>query len=262
MVDCHCHVADYPPATDWSSFGQLNMGALMMTTSPEQYLEVKEKQWQSNNIIPCLGFFPLELESKKQQIDLFFDLMPNCAFIGEVGMDFSTVTNRDSQWDFFKRLLCECRDGDPKVVSIHSRRCGTEVLHELRAPLPGAAILHWFSGPKTALERLPEHCFLSINTAMLASKNGKALLKSIPKDRCLLESDGPYVQFRGRAAHPTDLAHVIDRLAALWAMPRFAVRQQLQANLERCLEGIDPNQNPLTKATKAEKTPDQLRYSF
>jgi TatD DNase family protein len=237
-MDCHCHVDDYAPETSWTEEQKAGLSAFLVTTTPQQYLECLQKNWPIEVNIG-LGFFPLELQRHPEQIELFFDHLPLSPYLGELGLDFSDPASKDHQITFFDRLLNECKTLSPKVMSLHSRGSGPEVLERIKGFRRGSCIMHWYSGPSDDLDQLPTSCFFSINTAMLTSRNGKRLLKALAPERCLLESDGPYVQFEGRPAQPRDLCHVIDRLASLWGMSRENVQNQLNINTSRCFGVIE-----------------------
>ena len=55
-------------------------------------------------------------------------------------------------------------------------------------------ILHWYSGSLKQLERALEMgCYFSINEQMLMSANGLKVIRRIPVERMVLESDALFV---------------------------------------------------------------------
>jgi TatD DNase family protein len=61
------------------------------------------------------------------------------------------------QREVFDRILIRCADLGGRIMSIHSRQAGKEVLNALENhPQSGKAVLHWFSGSKRELERAIE----------------------------------------------------------------------------------------------------------
>jgi len=60
-------------------------------------------------------------------------------------------------------------------------------------------------------------CF-SVNPAMISSPSGRRLLAAVPKERILVETDGPYVRHGGRPVSPADAPSVVAALAGRWGM--------------------------------------------
>jgi TatD DNase family protein len=66
----------------------------------------------------------------------------------------------------------------------------------------------------------------------------------VPLDRCLIETDSPYlapVPYRGKTNSPAYVPHVAAELARLKGLPIEAVAQATSANFER-LFGVPPQQ--------------------
>ena len=54
-------------------------------------------------------------------------------------------------------------------------------------------IFHWFTGSIAQLEKAIEiGCYFSINPGMLKTKSGMEVIKAIPIDHVLLETDAPF----------------------------------------------------------------------
>ncbi len=70
---------------------------------------------------------------------------------------------------------------------------------------------------------LKQGCYFSINEAMCRSKNGRAIIESIPKDRLLTETDAPYNE-------RTNIREVLNQLNV--------TEQDVYNNFNRLLDGI------------------------
>ena len=67
-------------------------------------------------------------------------------------------------------------------------------------------IIHWFTGTERQMQNmLDAGCYFSVNVSMAQSENGKKQIKQIPKDRLLIESDGPYSKIKGKRFSPDRL---------------------------------------------------------
>ena len=59
------------------------------------------------------------------------------------------------------------------------------------------------------------------------------MLASLPRDRVLTETDGPFVQSGGpRAMAPAGIYLVVSGLAEVWEIPEKEVENRLKSNLE------------------------------
>lgn len=70
----------------------------------------------------------------------------------------------------------------------------------------GPAVFHWYSGPFKVLDALLEagH-YCSFNPAMVCSKRGQEIIRRVPRNRALAETDGPFVKVGRRRATPGDV---------------------------------------------------------
>jgi len=93
------------------------------------------------------------------------------------------------------------------------------VLDELSQVNDNLPILHWFSGTKQQLKRSIEMgCYFSVGPAMLSSKKGYELVQIMPIEKILVETDGPFGNFKTQALLPWDANIAIAILADIWGM--------------------------------------------
>ncbi len=118
-------------------------------------------------------------------------------------------------------------------MSIHSRRATSAVLDRLEAfPSAGIAILHWFSGSKRDLDHANSlNCWFSVGSAMLLANKSRELVRYMPPERILTETDGPFAKVDGRSAMPWDVQRTVVQLAGVWKTPIEDVEQKLYSNL-------------------------------
>ncbi len=117
----------------------------------------------------------------------------------------------------FEHILHACSEIGDKVLSIHSRRAATPVLDLLdRFENVRFPILHWFSWSRAELHRaINRDCWFSVGPAMLAGAKGRALAAAMPRDRVLLETDGPFAQLRRAPLQPWDVTLACRSLSGL-----------------------------------------------
>lgn len=75
-------------------------------------------------------------------------------------------------------------------------------------------------------------CYFSINYQMLTSARHRKLVASLPSDRLLTETDGPFVQNEGRPVRPaTDIPITVQALAMLREQSQEQAAAQIISNL-------------------------------
>lgn len=217
-IDFHCHLDLYREHTELIRTCELEqIAVLTMTTTP--------KAWRHNRdlankyVRPALGFHPQLVAERANELALWKKLLPEARFVGEVGLDAGPkfYSSFNLQKSVFAQILQACADAGGKVLSIHSIRCAAVVLEMIEKHLPaerGTAVLHWFMGTKAEVQRaVALNCFFSVNIAMLKSLRGRELIATLPLDRILTETDGPFIEIDGRATNPVDIPTVVAALA-------------------------------------------------
>jgi TatD DNase family protein len=102
---------------------------------------------------------------------------------------------------------------------------------------PCTVILHWFSGSKKYLEKgLNFGFYFSVNSAMLQSANGLDIVRSIPSNRLLTESDGPFVTTAERTASPLDMETIVGQIAKIKQISYEEMSEIVFGNFLRALD--------------------------
>ncbi len=139
-----------------------------------------------------------------------------------------------------KPLMIHCRNAFPDLIAILKERRG-----ELRAAgAGGPGVIHFFAGgADDARELLALGFSFTFGGAVTfpprkgrAEGDYDALVRMIPADRILSETDAPYVApapWRGRRNEPAYVAEVVKRLAELKGIPREEMASQIMENARR-----------------------------
>lgn len=184
---------------------------------------------------PALGFHPLAVAGNEGELPLFRSLLRDAQFIGEIGLDLSRKgeSTRTEQLRIFRAIAAELSNSR-KFVTIHSRGAEEDVVDILRQCGLTDCVFHWFSGGSKALKAVMEggH-YLSINTAMATTEKGRSLLSTVPRDRILTETDGPYIKIGGRLAEPCDVKNVLSGIADVWGTSAENVEAQVTDNFTK-----------------------------
>jgi TatD DNase family protein len=125
------------------------------------------------------------------------------------------------------------------VLSVHAVKAVREVLDRVEEHLPparGTIVFHWFSGsPAEAVRAVALGCFFSINGEMLSAPKRVHLVRQLPRDRLLTETDGPFVKRNDVPVRPASVAETSSRLAEVLGLSHDELSSLLCRNLRTVL---------------------------
>ena len=157
-------------------------------------------------------------------INIIKDLAKNkkVVAIGEIGLDYHyDNTNKELQQKYFINQLEIANEINLPVV-VHDRDAHKDILDTLKSiKINNAGVVHCFSGSvEMAKELLKLGYYLGFDGPITFKNAQKTIevLKYIPLDRILIETDAPYltpVPFRGKRNNSMYLVHVIDKIAEI-----------------------------------------------
>jgi TatD DNase family protein len=166
---------------------------------------------------------------------------PRVVGYGEIGLDYAKrYAPADIQHRAFADQLDLAKELHLPVV-IHDREAhqDTMALLQQKAPFPAAGVMHSFSGDvKLARQVLNLGFYISI-PGIVTFKNSSALqqvVKEIPLDRMLLETDGPFlapVPWRGKPNKPEFLLYTAGKVAELKETSIDEVARQTAHNTQQ-----------------------------
>ncbi len=141
--------------------------------------------------------------------------------IGETGLDFFyDHAPRELQERLFRGHLETAEALDLPIV-VHSRDADgltIRILREWSGRVRG--VLHCFTGGRELLHTALEEGWMISFTGIITFKRyqGQELVRSVPRDRIMVETDGPYLAptpHRGHRNEPAYVARVAEALAAI-----------------------------------------------
>lgn len=240
FVDFHCHLDLYPDhAQAVADCERENIFTLAVTTTPRAWPRNHELASATKHVRAALGLHPQLVKDHASEISLWREQLPNARYVGEVGLDAGPrhYASFDIQKLVFEKILRDCADRGDKILTIHSVRAARAVLDMLETYLPqsrGRAVLHWFTGTKAEAQRaVMLGTYFSINREMLRNERHRLTVSSLPLDRLLTETDGPFVKIDGRDVRPADVSRTVEELARLRSMPASELAEMIAENLKR-----------------------------
>lgn len=232
-IDTHCHLDLYKNYKQVIiDIEQSNTFVVGVTNIPSVF-EQDTQILKSTNVELALGLHPQLVNEYGEQIDLFVELLPKAKFIGEVGLDYQEVdiNTRKRQQEIFKCILEESAKYNNKILSVHSRRASEDVVSLIGNNFPCKIILHWYSGSIGTLKQaINNGYFFSINTSMINSEKGQAIIHSLPLERVLTETDGPFINLNGKTVMPTDMKIILDYLSKIHRKTKEEIMKKIKTN--------------------------------
>lgn len=238
LVDYHRHLDLYPDYVEqFQVCDREQIATLAVGTIPSAWPVNKELASGTSCVRAALGFHPQLVGERPGEFAVFERHFPEARFIGEVGLDASPAhfSSYHQQMSVFERILRMCAEMGGKVLSVHALRSARDALNLIGECLPadrGRVVLHWFSGSgaETALA-IDLGCYFSINAEMLQQGRGSSLVGTLPVDRILTETDGPFTQTSGQSSQAEDVAATAQRLAGVLQIDAVQMQNQILANL-------------------------------
>ena len=242
LVDFHCHLDLYPDhAAAVAQRERERVFTLTVTTTPKAFPRNKELADRTKYVRAALGLHPQLVAERAQELSIWKDYLPSTRYVGEVGLDAGRkfYSSFEQQKFVFAEVLSACAAAKDKILSVHSVRCATVVLDMIDARLPigkGRVVLHWFTGSASEARRAADMgCYFSINAAMLRNEKSAALIRTLPRERILTETDGPFTDNESNGFGSAYVKLARDKLAALLGLSIEQADALISRNLRELL---------------------------
>jgi TatD DNase family protein len=258
FVDSHCHLsfpelqAALPELRNAMAAAQVER-ALCICTTLEEFDTVHGLALAHDNFWATVGVHP---DNEGVQEPSLTDLLQRAALprvvgIGETGLDYYRLNGRsvaDMAWQrerFRVHIQAALRTGLPLVV--HTREASDDTLAILAEEGQGRVrgVFHCFTETQAVADAALALGFYISFSGILTFRNAVALqdvARRVPLDRCLIETDSPYLApapHRGKTNSPAYVPFVAARLAELKGLDVATVAQATTRNFET-LFGLPP----------------------
>ena len=229
LVDSHCHL-DFPDfAAEREAIVARARSAgvetmLTIATRLDEFDAVRAIAEAHNEIWCSVGVHPHEAKDHTallpQQL-VALAAHPKVVGIGETGLDFHyDLSPRDIQERVFRTHIGASREtGLPLIV--HAREADGEVADILDEERPPPGVMHCFSSGRGLAEAALALGFYISISGIVTFRNAeelRAIVRDVPLDRLLVETDAPYlapVPYRGKRNEPAFVAATAAAVAEL-----------------------------------------------
>lgn len=248
-IDSHAHINDerlYPQADEVINRAKeagvgkiINVGYDLV--SSKRGIELSER---FDSIYCAVGMHP---HDSRLMTEEFCDFIKDASAhekviaVGEIGLDFHyDLSPRDVQQEVFLCQL-ELADSLKLPVIIHSREADglmLKLLCENKNFLKHGALLHCYGGSAEMVKSFNKLDVFYSFGGSITFKNAKEkpeVLKAVPKDRLLIETDCPYMTpapFRGTDNEPKYIPLIAEKMAEILQLSSREIEDLTVRNTE------------------------------
>ena len=228
IIDSHCHL-DYEPLVN--NINQVLLNAkknnitnlLTIGTSLESSKKVLEIVEKYENIYGTIGIHPNSTTDHLNDLDKLIDIRKKSKKIigfGETGLDYfyKRSEKKDQIFAFEKHIEFAISEKIP--VIIHTRDADEDTILIIKKYYKKARFLiHCFTGNlEFAKNLLNLECLISFSGIITFKKSNelREVVKYVPLERMLIETDSPYLSpdpFRGKVNEPANVKIVAENVA-------------------------------------------------
>ena len=252
FVDSHCHLT-FPELS--GRIGDVRAAmhaaqvdrALCICTTLEEFPAVHALATAHDDFWASAGVHPDNEGVREPSVEDLVRLaaLPRVVAIGETGLDYYRLNGRSVEqmaWQrerFRVHIRAARATGLPLVV--HTRNASQDTLDILRQEGEGqvTGVFHCFTETQQVADAALVMGFYISFSGILTFKNAEALRQvaaRVPLERCLIETDSPYlapVPYRGKPNQPAYVPHVAAQIAQLKHCDVADVARATSRNFER-----------------------------
>lgn len=202
MIDVHCHLDFFNDAQIKNIIAKCKQAGVNVVvsngTDHKTNLKNLDIAAKYREVRVALGAYPTEIlkmsdKEIEDEIKFIRTNAQNIVAVGEIGIDYKECEEREKQKKVFETLIILAREiGKPVIV--HSRKAEEECIKILEKSKSEKVIMHCFSGKIKLAERIyANKWFLSIPANVKFSSHFQEVVKKIPLDGLLCETDSPFL---------------------------------------------------------------------
>ena len=204
-------------------------GFLIPGADPKDLPKALELVQKYDGMFFAVGTHPYDVENFDEKIFTEYATHPKCIAIGECGLDYYRLPKDEKDKNEVKQLQKEVfkkhiefakKINKPLIVHIRDASVDSkDILIENEANKIGG-VLHCYNADEQLLSLANDGFYFGIG-GVLTFKNAKKLINifpKIPKDKLLIETDGPYLTphpHRGKRNEPSYTTLIAKKMAEL-----------------------------------------------
>lgn len=259
-IDIHCHLNFPDYAEDREAVirraADAEVGMIIVGTHRETSTLAVELAEKHENVWAIVGLHPIYAHKEKFDNDFYLKLAqhPKVVGIGECGFDYfrtdGTADDWSAQQEAFlgqieiankvkKPLMLHLRNGKESVAGTIAKKSDAygDALSMLKSHAKVIGDVHFFAGTLDEAQAFLDLGFyISFTGVVTFARNYDAVIRQIPLDRIMSETDAPYVTpipHRGKRNEPYFVTEVANAIASIRGEAPEKVLPQLVENARR-----------------------------
>ena len=251
FVDSHCHL-NFPQYAETLDQVRADMHAsgvdraLCISTTLEEFPQVHALAMRFDNFWATVGVHPDNEGIQEPTLEDLLDRakLPRVVGIGETGLDYYRLGDRtvaDMAWQrerFRIHIRAAMQTGLPLVI--HTREASADTIDILKDEGQGKVrgVFHCFTETEAVARAALDLGFHISFSGILTFKNAgdiREVARFVPIDRCLIETDSPYLApapHRGKLNSPAYVSLVAKQMAELKGVDVAELGRITSANFE------------------------------
>ncbi len=242
-IDSHCHINDEAFKDDLDEVLDRMLEndvtkAMIISSFTDDFKYGLTIKKEGIDFKHSLGIYPGDVDKvSEEDIQRYFELMKSaeCDCVGEIGLDYYYgKDNKERQKEIFERQCIFAREINKKVI-VHSRDAVQDT-YDILKKTGVKGIMHCYSDSKEMAKEFVKLGFYISISGTCTFKNAKEpleVVKSIPIDRLLIETDCPYltpVPYRGKRNEPSYVIYTGRKITETLGMDIEEFKEQLNKN--------------------------------
>jgi TatD DNase family protein len=236
MIDTHAHLSSrFSEEIKIEGLDYVVLAASCLQDSKDN-LELSKI---NKKLLPAIGIHPQEINDDFATLEKLFD--DRVVAIGECGLEFTDEVSefdRKKQVELFRKQIAMSQNVSRPLI-VHSRQASDEMLQILEEYKNLRGVIHCYSGGKKRIQKysdLSGEWYFGIDGNLTYEIGLEEVVKNIPKDRLILETDSPYltpVPFRGEKNCPEYVRYVYQKVSEIWQMSLESTEKIIDDNAKR-----------------------------
>jgi TatD DNase family protein len=227
MIDCHAHLTEPDYNSDRDQIIEKcrkELKAVITSCAhPKDFdltLSLVEKH--KGFVFATFGIHPefIKEVSEKEKDEFLEKIKENknkVVGIGEVGLDFFEI--KESNWqkrqkELFVELINFAKELKLPLV-IHARNAYDETVKILEQEDAKKVLMHMFGANHLVKRVIENGWYVSTNTIVLRSKKHKKVVRDMPLEKIMLETDSPWLGLEGKRNDPLSVKVVAGKIAEI-----------------------------------------------
>ncbi len=241
MIDVHCHLEQKSYNKDRDDVIKKCREKLSAVISSAAHLNDFNLTLDMHKKYPdfvyiSLGLHPeyvneIKDEHIKKAIEIIKKNKNEISAVGEVGLDYYHVKDKASQEkqkELFRIFIRLAKEIDKPLI-VHCRDAFEDTLNILEEEKAEKVMMHLFGDKNTISRVLENRWSISVGPIVTQSKTIKKIVKFMPIDKIMLETDSPWFGF-GERGTPLNVLKAAVKISEIKKMTMEEVEEQTDLN--------------------------------